>query len=446
MEKDIKFQNEQDKDNVIFQTKISFTYYDEAGEIISKGDANIQLLEENLIILPEKDIAINIPLREILFFDFKDYRVYFDLVSKEKIEVFDLGYKYEDFIRIFTRVYNELMMKDMLMKENLQKSGIDAEFILYDEKGNEIQKGNCELRLYDTALIILPEKGRLNRIIYSDIFEIKDEDYKVEIITEYGEKYLLSSLGKKFDYFIKSIYQAINQLAAKVQEYLKTLIPGINSSILRKIAKIMKEGKAAKRQDIENISSDLWNELEKKIKESEISKEYEYLKAFAREEKMAIGIKRDLLGDLTGEYIWFLIPVYGKNKDYGNAVAMEAITGEEGAKATYFFRITGRKEYKNKSIDELDNLMDEFINKINRAMLAINFRREPIYLPDEKLKEPQYLKYQYAMAKIPAISELRKLFIGRVIHSSEEQWKKDVDNLLRFNIKSTDDNEKWKKE
>ncbi len=405
MGKNINFQNEHEKDNIIFQIKISFSYFDDIGETISKGDASIQILEENLIVLPERDTAIDIPLREIISFDFKDYRVYFNLVSKEKIEIFDLGYKYEDFIRIFTKIYNELIMKDMLMKENLQKSGIDAEFIFCNEKGDEMQKRNCELRLYDTALIIIPEKGQLHRIRYSDILNIKDEDYKIEITTEYGEKYLLSSLGKNFDYFIKSIYQAINELAAKVQEYLKILVPTINSSILRKIAKIMKEGKAATREDIENISYDLWNELEKKIKESEIGKEYEYLKSIAREEKMAIGIKRDLMGDLTGEYIWFLIPVYGKNKKFDNAVAMESITGEEGAKATYFFRITEREKYKNKSVKEIDNLMDEFIKNINRAMLAINFRREPIYLPDEKLKEPQYLKYQYAMGKIPAISD-----------------------------------------
>jgi hypothetical protein len=40
---------------------------------------------------------------------------------------------------------------------------------------------------------------------------------------------------------------------------------------------------------------------------------------------------------------------------------------------------------------------------------------------------------------------LRNLFIGRVIHSSVDQWKSDVTSLLEFNNKSRDDNEKWKK-
>ena len=437
----------QEKKELIFSTKSSFSYFDGEGEIISKGEAKLELFEDSLSIFPERDVAILIPLRELVNFDFKDYRVYFNLISKEKIEIFDLGYKYEDFIRIFTRVYNELVMKDMLMKESLRKSGVDAEFCVYDENGNEIQKGNCELRLYDTALIILPEKGELRRIIYSDMAEIKDNDYKIEIISEYGEKIIFSQLGNKFDSFLKSIFQIINELSLKVQESIKILIPNANTSILRKVAQTMKEGKAAKRQDIEKISPDLWLELEKKIKDSEIKEEYNFLKSIAKQEKIAVGLKRDLLGDLTGEYIWFLIPIYGINSDkYGNAVAMEAITGEEGAKATYFFRITGRQEYKRiKSESEFDFLIDDFLKKINRAMLAINFRREPIYLSDEKLKEPQYEKYQHAMAKIPALIELRKLFIGRVIHSSFEQWKKDTEDLLLFNIKSKDDDEKWTK-
>jgi hypothetical protein len=82
---------------------------------------------------------------------------------------------------------------------------------------------------------------------------------------------------------------------------------------------------------------------------------------------------------------------------------------------------------------------------MNRGMLAINFRREPIYLPDERLEEPQYQKYSFAVAKIPALRELRQLFIGRVIHSSPEQWKKHVMDLLRFNVGTLDDNAKWER-
>jgi hypothetical protein len=227
---------------------------------------------------------------------------------------------------------------------------------------------------------------------------------------------------------------------------MKELLPKANSSVLRKLAKLMKEGKAAPKSGIESVSSDLWLQLEKKLAVAGIKEEYEFLKSLACQDKMCIGLKRGLLGDLTGEYVWFLIPIYGKNpEDAGNAVAMESISGEDGGKATYFFKIVSRKEYPSLNDGQLHRIVDDFIKKINTCMLAINFRREPIYLSDEKLNEPQYLKYQYAIARIPELKELRRLFIGRVIHSTIEQWKEDVKNLLKFNVKETDDNVKWEK-
>jgi hypothetical protein len=157
------------------------------------------------------------------------------------------------------------------------------------------------------------------------------------------------------------------------------------------------------------------------------------------------------MGDLTGEYMWFLMPIYNiGEKEIGNAVAMEATeaTGEESSgKATYFYKIVSRKDYPNyRSLEELDKETDKFIKKINRCMLDINFRREPIYLPDERLDEPTYFKYKIAIQRIPSLKLLRNLYIGRVIHASPDQWKSDVIDLLRFNVMTQDDFAKWKKQ
>lgn len=157
------------------------------------------------------------------------------------------------------------------------------------------------------------------------------------------------------------------------------------------------------------------------------------------------------MGDLTGEYMWFLMPIYDiGEKEIGNAIAMEATeaTGEESSgKATYFFRIVSRKDYPNcRNLEELDKETDNFVKKINRCMLDINFRREPIYLSDERLEEPNYFKYNIAVQRIPSLRLLRNLYIGRVIHTSPEQWKSDVTDLLKFNLMTQDDFAKWKKQ
>jgi len=77
-------------------------------------------------------------------------------------------------------------------------------------------------------------------------------------------------------------------------------------------------------------------------------------------------------------------------------------------------------------------------------MLDINFRREPIYLPEDRFDENDYIKYRIALRKVPSLKLLRDLFIGRVIHASPQQWKNDVLELLKFNVSTRDDSTKWK--
>jgi hypothetical protein len=220
----------------------------------------------------------------------------------------------------------------------------------------------------------------------------------------------------------------------------------------------MREGKAAKKSELDAISPQIWIQLEKRIEIAGIKPNYDYLKSLSQPDEIAIGIKRGLLGDLTGEYLWLLFPIYSLNHtDPGNAIAMEAVDintaepeeeldQESSGKATYFFRLVSRKEYPEfKDINQLHLLTDSFINQINRCMREINFRREPIYFSEDRLSAPQNLKYYFAVQKLPGLRNLRDLFIGRVIHSTPEQWQQDIKDLLQFNISTSDDSIKWKK-
>ncbi len=439
--------DEENEQLIIMETPASYFLRDEIGQIIEKGDVKIQLAEESLSLLPKFGEPLFLSLRDILTISGGDYKIHLDLTSKEILTIFNLGYKYEDFLRVLSRLHNEILLKDMLMHETLRKSGVEAEFVHFDALGNKKQSGKCEPRLYETGIVFVPEKGELVRIPYSDIAQVQDADFTLVMTTDSGERFVLSKMGNQFDPFTRTLSDLMTDLSLKVQSSLRELLPEANPSVIRRAARFMKEGRAARRSDIESISPHLWTELEKKLETVGVREEYDFLKSLAQKEKMCIGLKRGLLGDLTGEYIWFLIPIYSTDPNRpGNAVAMEAISGEGGGKATYFFRIVSRKDYPNFSdIEELHGQADEFIKKINRCMLAINFRREPIYLPDERLGEPRYQKYKFAIQKIPELRELRRLFIGRVIHSSPEQWKKDVMDLLTFNVSTRDDDAKWRR-
>jgi hypothetical protein len=442
-----KPKDEPKKIKVIMQFPLSYSLRDAGGIETAHGEASVQLAEDSLTILPKFGEVIFLTFRDITELSEGNYKVQLALTSNETMVLFNLGYRYEDFLRVFARLRNEMFLKDLLMQENLRKADVAAEVVHLDENGKEKLKAKCSVRLYDTGIVIIPEKSDLVRIPYSDISGIKDEDFTLTLTTESGDKYAFSMLGKQYDSTLKTLSKIINELSLAVQSSLKEVAPEANPAIIRKAAQLMKEGKAARKADIESISPELWAGLEKKLEATGTKEEYDFLVSMAQKDKLCIGIKRGLMGGLTGDYIWFLIPIYSTNhQEPGNAVAMEAISEEGGGKATYFFRLVGRNVYQNlNSIDELHRAADDFITKINRCMLTINFRREPIYLSDDKLAEPGYQKYRFAIQKIPSLQTLRALYIGRVIHSSLEQWKQDVMDLLRYNISAPDDVSKWSK-
>jgi hypothetical protein len=114
---------------------------------------------------------------------------------------------------------------------------------------------------------------------------------------------------------------------------------------------------------------------------------------------------------------------------------MEAASAEGSGRATYFFRLIDPEKYRNsKSLEDLRTEVDEALKRINRYLITINFRREPIYLSDEQLNTAAYVGYQRAVSKLPALRELRSSFLGRVIHNSPEQWKESVDKLLKASV------------
>jgi hypothetical protein len=443
-----------------------YSFKERASADTVSGEAAIKLEEQTLSLAPRSGDAIFLSLIDIINVVPADYRVSLDLSSGEKIEIYDLGYKFEDFVRTLFALRNEMVLKYLLMNETVKKSGVQAEAVYADPQGDEKLFEHCEPRLYETSLTLVPSVDDPIRIPYSDILRVDDKDYSLEITTESGENIRLSKMGSEFDSIRQGLADAMNELALKTQSTLKWAFPALDPAGTRNAARFLKEGRAARRADIESVAPELWSSLEKKIELAGIGKEYEHLKSLSQQDRVCIGIKRGLMGDLTGDHLWLLFPIYNSDpKRPGNALAMEVarlqssepdadLAGDNrdqvsqgGGNATYFFRISSRKDYANivKDMTEMHQCADRLISRMNRLMLDINFRREPIYLSDERLKEPQYNRYLYAVRKIPSLKALRELFIGRVIHSSFEQWKSDVSELLKFNVTADHNDASWKK-
>ncbi len=420
------------------------------GEMFPENkEVMVQLCPDVISILTSARESFCYQYREILQIDVGDYLLILNLVSGEKIRLSHLGYLYEDFMAKLFKLRSEMLIRDMLMQEAVHKDGLSGEYVCLDDTGRELHRGACEPRLYKTSLVVIPEQNDPLRIPYSEIQEIIEGDYDLSVITEDGLRVVLSMMGYNLDPCKQALREAMGELDQDTRALITGMLPGFSPQKIGLVSHLFRDGKAAPRSEIESISPGFWNELERAICCSPIAEEYAYLKSLARQDKICIGVKKGLMGNLTGEYIWCLFPMYSLDLTQpGNALAMESLSSTEngGGKATYFFRLVSRIEYPEfADLDALHREADIFIRQINRSLLAINFRREPIYLSEEKLAEPQHIKYRYTLTRLPSLRELRTRFIGKVSHTTPEQWRKDVDSLLKFNVSSRNDLEQWSK-
>ncbi|HLN89143.1 MAG TPA: hypothetical protein VK253_03670 [Candidatus Binatia bacterium] len=462
------------------EVALNYKLYDDQANIKNEGEAKATFDDRYLTLIVMFGEPMLFAYTDIVGISDYDYKVDLFLNSKEKLNLSGLGYQYEDFLFQLYKLRNDLLLKFLLIDESLLKDGFEAKYSQLDPNGQTSQTGNCEIRLYDTAIVVLPQKSEPIRLPYCYMTNVNKQDYTLKITNEFLEKIEFTQLGQNFDPLAKALSDALNKMILRTQENIKELIPEATPLAINKIASLMKDGLTAKRKEIELQSQDFWGRLEKKIDEAGITKEYEFLNSSAPKDRVCVGIKRGLMGDLTGTYIWMMFPLLnpGTNR-LSNTIAIEAFntqdnTGENSKQqgisedtvseteketsqnpdeeqkpatigATYFFRTMERKEYAQTKNEDLTNELENFTKNINRAMIDVNFRREPIFLSEEQLNSTKYVQYRFAIARMPSLRILRSLFIGRVIHSSPKQWKSDVASLLAFNTKSLDDKEKWKK-
>jgi hypothetical protein len=133
--------------------------------------------------------------------------------------------------------------------------------------------------------------------------------------------------------------------------------------------------------------------------------------------------------------IWFLIAMPG------NLVALELVTA--GAHATYFFRVMPRAAYKGEQPERLGIAAEQAVRDISEALVDCRFLREPMALPADQLKLPEYLRYRLALAVLPSLSMARARFVARIVHRSEASWAGAVADLIRWHSSAKDEAAEW---
>jgi hypothetical protein len=133
--------------------------------------------------------------------------------------------------------------------------------------------------------------------------------------------------------------------------------------------------------------------------------------------------------------IWFLVAMPG------NLIALELVSA--GAHATYFFRVMPRAQYNGEPPDKLGLSGEKCVRDVSEALVDIRFLREPIALPADQLRLPEYLRYRLALAVLPSLDWARQRFVARIVHRSPATWSAAVADLVNWHATARDEDVQW---
>jgi hypothetical protein len=366
----------------------------------------------------------------------------------EIVELSYLGNLYDDFLHNLSEKRNLVMRKYLSMNggEPVDTFSGEIEYIykivnLDKTSIQKVIKGKSQILFFDDSFVIENESGDFVSISFNWITSVvfQENPYANIIKLDDGSEIIVRMLGSRFSDFKTILERLIQELIKKVASSLQTSF-SFDESIALKLADKLRLGNSLSLPELDTIGVAIKETLFKKVFASEErQKTFDYLASQTKPEYLSVGLAPKFMsGDVeetrsteqteenaaenTGTEIlaeknipedfitWFFAYLPQQKK-----LAFE-VTSEEG-NATYLFKLENDEEY-----------ISIFVREINRMMVALNFKKEPIYLPQEKLDtDPSYAKYKLALRKLPYLPIIRKAFTGRAIHTSFEKWKADLD-------------------
>ncbi|NLV17681.1 MAG: hypothetical protein GXY50_10835 [Syntrophomonadaceae bacterium] len=276
----------------------------------------------------------------------------------------------------------------------------------YEEEDKNVS-GKAVIEVYKDCVLILPPDDGARRIPICFAGGMQDNDFELILSLGTGESYSFIRLGHDTDTFVECLADRLHFLRTRALSAVRALDGSLNSAQASAIAKLMPEGVAVPLHKLAAIAPSFVTAVEAQVSQSRVGNEYRFFKEICDPLEVCVGMKSGLAGEQNQDVLWIIAP--GKKP---GVAAVELATGVETAAATFMYRFL--------------ESWGVFYPALNRAMEAVNFKREIIRLTDDELKMPEYADYAMAVKRTRALRFLRDRFAGRVIHASEESWKREI--------------------
>ncbi len=423
-----------------------------AGEALSSGECEVEADEKAITLSPPGDAPLRFPYEQVVGLRGQDYRIEITLDDGTAIELSRLGAMFGDLLRLMLDGRNEVWERGLFLRGVKPLDAFPCEIVL--------ASGPCpaELRLYEDRFSVLPERGDPFGFPYAFVqgAALDEGTYQVTVALSAGESLVVGKLKRRTTELVGLLNDRLAASRKRTAAALAEYLPGLPALELQALARLLADGVAARREEIEAINGTIWSQLEKVVAgTAELAETYTFLAAKSSGPDMALGLKQArpadsetkkggesqarATGDVGSEMesgegaqqeaeavvaeepagrqsslvTWFFCPVPAGGLAKSDFIAQE-ITSEPDH-ATYFFRVKAGGDWKGA------------LERLNRAMLALDFRRRPIFQSEDELgRDPHW----FAMRHLPYLRALRESFAGRAIHTSPEAWKTSVERIL----------------
>jgi hypothetical protein len=455
-----------------------FQYLNPDGSAQQVGPCRVSFEAETLTLTPASGTPLAFDFGDIDIFLPGDYELTLTLYTGKKILLSQFGKTFQNLCHDLLEACRQRLLKCLLL-EDLE------EIIRFDgfarlESPVRTFSSPAELRLYRSNLAVLPTQATGLQWRLADIDAVNFDESTYAVTAEsYDQRLVITKLGKRTEEFRERLTSAYEELAQQGAETLHDLFPFLNPDQFQQAAVLMKEGRAASLARLRAIHPKVERALAANVVDASLKPYFEALLAHVPAGNYYAGFKllrKDeehteteqeeqppeagerasvASGDEAGAEAvaenpaepesesgakgearpilhWFFLPLAAKpgSKLPGNLVAWEA-TSRSG-RATYFFRLVPPEQAAQlQDAAKSAALVEAAIRQLNRAIVLLNFRREPIYLPDDSLQiQSRFRRYAIACRKLPELVRLRSSFLGRALHTSPQVWQEQFESYL----------------
>lgn len=307
----------------------------------------------------------------------------------------------------------------------------------------------AELRLFESNLVVLPTGAAAFHWRLADLDRVEFDDQQYGWALASGDaRLIVSRLAKRTTEFGEKLREATANVSRRASQCLARLFPFLGIDRLERLSATWREGSVVPIATLEGIDGRLVSALMTGAVGPRLRPYVDDLASRSGVAGAHVGfvlrhpdeIDEDATEEVTGESGTDESPI---PSDPTFSVAAAADGGADQLVPLFYFlfelppsagRQTGLVAWETTSAAGRATYLFEppdGVTVLNRALLALNFRREPIYLPDDRLAgDPRFARHAIAVRRLPALTALRSAFAGRAIHTSVDRWRRQFSALI----------------